>query len=285
MNTTVKQLLGEFFASLFLGYLGLGVVVSMVVYGSVTGMLQFGLTYAFVIACVVAVFNAVSGAHFNPAVTLGLAAWGYFPKKMVLPYWLMQFLGWGAGAALLYVTFGADITAFEAANGIVRGAPESAATAGIFFCSVKDPLIGILTEFVMTFFLVMVVFAFIDPKNANRPTPALFPIMVGLTVAFLVSFGGSMTGTAINPARDFAPRVVAWLFGWGGVAFPGVWYVYFIGPLLGGVAGGGFYKLVVSKLICSVDPAYVEPAPETHAYAPAQENAPASTIASGVVSE
>lgn len=257
-NTALKQLLGEFFASLMLGYLGLGVVTSMVVYKSVVGTLEFGLSFAIIIAVVVTIFNPISGAHFNPAVTLSLATCNLFPKKMVIPYWIMQILGWGCGSALLYLTFGGDISAFEKAHSIVRGAPESINTAVIFFCTTKSAWTGIIAEFFMTMILMLAVYAFIDPRNQWRPTPPFFPIMVGLTVGFLVAFGGSMTGTALNPARDFGPRVVAWLLGWGNVAFPGMWYVYWIGPLLGGVAAGPFYNLCISKWFCTVDPTYVE---------------------------
>lgn len=256
MKTTTKQLCGEFLASLILGYLGLSVVVSMVVYGSVTGVMQFGIAFSLIIACDIMIFNPISGAHFNPAVTLSLAIWNGFPKRMVLPYWIVQFLGWFAGAILLYVTFGADISAFEAANGIVRGSAESAATAGIFICNTKIPWVGILAETMMTAFLVIVVNACIDPKNGNRPSAALFPWAIGFSVGFLVMFGASLTGTALNPARDFGPRVAIWFLGWGEVAFPGKWFVYWIGPLLGGILGGGVYKLFLSKLITTVDPTY-----------------------------
>lgn len=254
MSTSVKQLVGEFFASLFLGYLGLGVVVSMVVYKSVNGVMEFGIAFALVIAVVITIFNPISGAHFNPSVTFGFAVWGMFPKKMVIPYWIMQILGWGVGAALLYLTFGPDIVNFELANGIVRGTPESMASAGIFFCTTKNVWIGMFAEFCMTAFLLIVVSSCIDPNNPNRPTPALFPLIIGLTVGFLVAFGASLTGTALNPARDFGPRLFCWLMGWGEAAFPSVWYVYWIGPLLGGAAGVGFYTKFLAKLLPAANP-------------------------------
>jgi glycerol uptake facilitator protein len=247
MSKASKQLLGEFFASFFLGFLGLGVVVSMVVYGSVTGMVQFAISFALIIATVITAFNKISGAHFNPSVTIAFAVFGKFPKKMVIPYVLAQILGWCAGALMLYAVFGPAITQYELAHGIVRGSPESAATAGIFFCSTANIWNGLLAEFAMTFVLLLAVCSFIDENNPNRPSPELFPILLALLVGFLVMFGGSISGTALNFARDFGPRVAAWLLGWGNVAFPGVWWVYLVGPVAGGICGVGFYEKIMSK--------------------------------------
>jgi glycerol uptake facilitator protein len=63
----------------------------------------------------------------------------------------------------------------------------------------------------------------------------------------MVMFGASTTGTALNFARDFGPRVAAWLLGWGDVAFPGVWWIYLVGPIAGGVCGVGFYEKIMGK--------------------------------------
>ena len=247
MSNTSKKLLGEFFASFFLGLFGLGVVVSMVVFGAVQGTFQFGISFAIIIATVITFFNKVGGAHFNPSVTIALAVWGKFPKKLVLPYVSMQILGWGLGSLVLYIIFGGAIADFEVANGIVRGAPESALTAGIFFCSTPDVWRGTLAEFAMTFILLFTVASFTDKNNPNRPSPELFPILLALLVGHMVMFGAGFTGTALNFARDFGPRVVAYLLGWGNVAFPGTWWVYLIGPIAGGICGWGFYEKVVSK--------------------------------------
>ena len=247
MSNPVKQLLGEFFASFFLGLFGLGVVVNMVVYGTVTGHFQFGISFALIIAAVITIFGKVSGAHFNPSVTIAMAVFGKFPKKMVLPYVVMQILGWGTGALVLYAIFGPAITNYELANGIVRGSAESAATAGIFFCSTSNVWTGLLAEFAMTFILLFAVCSFTDENNPSRPSPELFPILLALLVGHLVMFGAASTGTALNFARDFGPRLAAWLLGWGKVAFPGQWRVYLVGPIAGGICGVGFYEKVVSR--------------------------------------
>lgn len=248
MKEEMKQFVGEFFASFILGLMGLGVLVSVVIYETVFGLFEFGICFALIIAFVVTIFNPVSGAHFNPAVTFGMAIWGGFPKKMVLPYWLAQFTGWGAGAGVMYFLFRQDIAAYELANNIVRGTSESAVTAGMFYCSTENPLIGIVAECIMTGFLVFMIFIFTDERSTNRPSPERFPIIIGLLVGFLVAFGGALTGTALNPARDFGPRVFAWLAGWDGIAFSGNWLVYFVGPLLGAVLGGGIFQKLMTKL-------------------------------------
>lgn len=255
MKTSTKQLIGEFFASFMLAYFGLGTIVALAIYKTVSDTFEFGLFFGLVVAIVIVITNPISGAHFNPAVTISMAASKRMSWRMVIPYIVTQVAGWWAGAMLLYATFGPDITEFEAANGIIRGSAESVSTATIFFCATTaDLLIAFLVEFMITALLLVSICSFIDQRNAWRPSNALFPIMIGFIVAIDITFAGPITGAALNPARDFGPRIAAWMMGWGQVAFPGTyWYMYWIGPILGGICGTFFYDKFLGKCLTTID--------------------------------
>lgn len=268
-----KKLIGEFFGSWLVGFLGLTAVVVAVVLGGID-LFQLGITFALAIAFAVYVVGGVSGAHLNPAVTLAFAIFGGFPKKNVVPYWIAQILGWGVGALFLYLIAGGMITSYEAANGIVRGMPGSEVTAMIFNCYAPHPLfasafkwgpdvmptwLAIINEMFGTMMLVLVVFALTDESNPFRPSAPFTALLIGLTVGFIVIICSGATMSGINPARDLGPRIAAWLLGWGQVAFPGLpsgqggpWYIWTVGPLLGGVLGGGLWKYAVLPFIPKV---------------------------------
>ncbi len=258
MNTLTKQLIGEFIGSFILGFFGLAVAVNATIYGSIHSNVEVGFAFALIIAVCLYIFNSISGASFNPAVTLCMGLYRGFPKKNIIPYWAAQLLGWGCGATLLYIIFGNDVIAFEETKGIVRGTVESMASAGIFFCTTSNGIIGIATEALLTALHLTFVLAITDPKNPWRPNDAISPLVIGLVFGFMITIGASITGAALNPARDFAPRVVAWLFGWGEAAFPGKWYVYIIGPLSGAAIGGALYTKFLRNIIITVDPSYKE---------------------------
>lgn len=266
----MKKLLGEFvggWITAFLGLMCVSVAITCGGYGLWGVSMAFGLSVAFAIYLTA----AVGGCHINPAVTLSLALFGGFPKKDVIPYWVAQVLGWGVGALFLYVIVGGMITHYEAANGIVRGAIESQKSAMIFNCYAPHPLIAealkwdptvvptwkaVLSEMFGTMILVLTIFAFIDEKNVFKPSLPMFGIMIGLVVGLIVAITAPQTMAAINPARDIGPRIVTWLLGWGNISFPGApsgqggpWYIFTIGPLLGGILGGAIWKYVLAELI------------------------------------
>ena len=119
---------------------------------------------------------------------------------------------------------------------------------------VISPFGAVLAETVGTFFLVFVIFALSDKgskviKDATVFAP-FFPLLIGLTVAMIISCIGALTQAALNPARDFGPRLFAWLTGWGKYAIPGPrngFWVYFAGPLLGGILAGAAYTFLFSS--------------------------------------
>jgi glycerol uptake facilitator protein len=157
----------------------------------------------------------------------------------VAGYWAAQVLGCFVGAALVFLVYNNAINHFDQVNPIVKGTAASKATYSTFatfpapyFHSFLGPLID---QIVGTFFLALFVFALIDTYN-QPPLSNMAPFIIGMVVmAIGVSFGAN-AGYAINPARDFGPRVFAWIAGWGKEAMPGNYgnvNVYFWVPIVG----------------------------------------------------
>ncbi|GHO95340.1 aquaporin [Reticulibacter mediterranei] len=191
------------------------------------------------------VAGAISGAHINPAVTLALAARGKFPWNKVLPYWAAQMLGAFVAAAILYFVYqGAIVNATGAKN-------VADAVGGVFYTSPK-PFVGpfgaFCDEFVGTALLVGLIFAIVDARN--QPVQAnLNPFIIGMLIVAIGASFGLNTGYAINPARDFGPRL--WIAIVSGGASLNTYYtlVAIIAPLLGGVAGAFIYDFTIGKVL------------------------------------
>ncbi len=177
----------------------------------------------------------------------------------MLGYWTAQLLGCFVGAALVFLVYNNAINHFDGMNHIVKGTAASKATYSTFatfpapyFHSFLGPLID---QIVGTFFLALFVFALID--EFNQPVLSnMAPFMIGMVVmAIGVSFGAN-AGYAINPARDFGPRIFAWIAGWGKVAMPGdygnvnfYFWVPIVGPLLGGAIAAFVYDLGIQDFL------------------------------------
>ncbi|HEX8862894.1 MAG TPA: MIP/aquaporin family protein [Actinomycetes bacterium] len=216
------------------------------------------ITWGWAMAVTFGVYVAggITGAHINPAVTLALAVRRNFPWAKVVPYIIAQLIGAFAGAALVYLVYHNAISSYEAAHNITRGAlggsADSTATYSIFatfpapyfHSSMIWPFID---QVVGTAFLLMFVVALTDERN-QPPRMNLAPLLVGLAVAAIGMSFGANAGYAINPARDFGPRLLAWFAGWGKVAIPGVhnyFWIPIVGPLVGGVIGVIVYDLFI----------------------------------------
>jgi glycerol uptake facilitator protein len=216
--------------------------------------------WAIAVAMAVYVAGGVTGAHINPAVTLGFAVRGDFPWRKVIPYWIAQVVGAFVGAWIVFWDYGDAIGAYEKAAGIVRGtlggAADSTASysifatfpAGYYHGSLVGPFID---QVIGTFFLLLFVFAISDRLNLS-PLANLGPFVVGLAVfAIGMSFGAN-AGYAINPARDFGPRLFAFLAGWGQVALPGIdgyFWVPIVGPLVGAVLAAFAYHHLIYRVL------------------------------------
>jgi len=174
----------------------------------------------------------------NPAVSLTFAlfrrdefSWGH-----LAPYWFAQLVGAFAGSAALYGIFSKAIENWEADNGVTRGVGSIAYGFGAYWSpDVAGPMQACLTEVIGTAMLTFVIFSVTHEKN-NVPAAAV-PAIVGAAIGSIIAIIGSLSGGAINPARDLGPRIVASMVGWGGDAFKGLG-VYLLGPIVGGPIGG-----------------------------------------------
>ncbi len=244
----MREALAEFFGTAILITFGVGVVAQTVLSGNTAGS-PLGIHLCWGIAVILGVYASagVSGAHLNPAVTLALALRRGFPWRRVGPYVIAQVLGAFVGAAIVYLTYR---EAFATLDGGVRQILGAQGTAGIFatypaaylstFGAFVDQVIG-------TALLVAMVFAISDERNAP-PAASLAPVFVGLTVMAIGMGFGVNAGYAINPARDFGPRLFTALAGWGGGVFTaanGYWWVPIVAPCVGAVVGGTAYDLFI----------------------------------------
>jgi glycerol uptake facilitator protein len=112
-------------------------------------------------------------------------------------------------------------------------------------------------EIAISAFLAAAIFSFIDERNSFAPTKALFPLAVGIVVAVMGGSFGTLTGFAMNPARDFGPKLFTALAGWGQVALPGpngYFWVPIIGPIIGALLGGGLYDYFIGRYLPVEDP-------------------------------
>jgi len=191
------------------------------------------------------VAGVISGAHLNPAVTLAMAVFRGFPWRKVVPYSLAQTSGAFAAAALVYQNY---LPAFR------RVDPQLLNTAAVFTTFPAFPEMlqaGFLDQVIGTGLLLLLIFAITDEFN-SPPGPALAPLMIGLVVVAIgMSFGG-MHGYAINPARDFGPRLFTVLAGFHNNGISDgvrVWWVPVVAPLLGGLIGAAVYDFGIRRFL------------------------------------
>lgn len=248
---SVRELLAEFLGTFVLILFGAGVVAQFVLSkGAAGSYLAINLAWGIgvVMGCYVAA--GVSGAHINPAVTLALAVHRRFPWAKVLPYAVAQTAGAFAAAAVVYFTYA---EAFEAFDGGVRQVLGPAGTAGIFATYPQPHLStfpgGFVDQVVGTAILMGAIFAITDARN-TPPAAGMVPLVVGLLVMGIGMAFGFNSGYAINPARDFGPRLFTAVAGWGSEVFRAGnawWWVPLIAPCIGAVLGGWVYDACVGK--------------------------------------
>jgi MIP family channel proteins len=246
-----RELLAEFLSTFVLIMFGAGVVAQAVLSRQAAAtMLSINLSWGLGVTMGCYVAGGVSGAHMNPAVTLALAVHRGFPWGKVLPYSLAQIAGAFVASALVYVTY---IEALGAFDGGVRQVVGASGTAGIW-ATYPQPFLstfpgGFIDQVVGTALLVGIIFAISDARNVPPPA-GLAPFTVGLLVAGIGMAFGFNAGYAINPARDFGPRLFTSMAGWGMEVFRAGnnwWWVPIVAPCLGAVLGGWMYDACVGR--------------------------------------
>jgi glycerol uptake facilitator protein len=221
------------------------------------------ITWGMAVSIAIYVTGAVSGTHANPAVTLALAIYRGFPWRKVVPYWLAQVIGAFIGAAIAYALYGSVIDHFNATQGLTRA---GGGAAGVFFTApglAVTPIKAVWDEIILTGFLMFGIFAVTDEYNTMAPQANFGAIVIGLIVAVIGASAGYLEAWALNPARDFGPRLFAWLLGWDASAFPGkdgYWWVPIVAPLIGGVVGGGAHHLLIRPFLPRTLKTPLEPA-------------------------
>ena len=265
-----SELLAEFFGTFVLLAFGAGVVAVAVVgltesgrtptiFAGAAGWLLITWGWAMAVTMAVYVAGGVTGAHINPAVTFAFAVKGDFRWAKVLPDWAAQVAGGFAGAALVYADYGPAINLWNGTHDVMSRADPGGMTTFSIFATFPAHYYGLnmlgplFDQIVGTFFLLLFVLAIIDSMNVGVKAN-LAPFMVGMAVAAIGMSFGTGAGYAINPARDFGPRLFCWLMGWGSNAFPGphdYWWVPIIGPLVGGPLGVVLYKFFIADTLAA----------------------------------
>lgn len=274
MPNTLRTLLAEGLGTFILVLFGCGAVHSLVLTGAQSGLWQVAIVWGCGVAFAIYCVGAVSGAHINPAITIALASWGRFPWGMVVPYIVVQVAGAFVAAAALFLIYSPSLARKEQLLGVKRGELGSIVTAscyGEFYPAPGGVLSAegkwseaewevfqaratfreaFIAEVLCTAVLTLVVFAVSDERNKAAPGGLLAPLVIGLTVACLISVIAPLTQCCLNPARDFGPRLFTYFAGWGSAALPGpnghgFVTVYIVAPIVGAVAGGGVYDRLI----------------------------------------
>ncbi len=247
-NTLFGEMVAEFLGTLVLIALGDGVVAMVILFADPThpgavvhgGYTNITLGWGLGVFLGICVAGKISGAHLNPAVTLALAVFRGFPWRKVIPYSAAQVAGAFAGAGLVYLNYLPAFREFD---------PSLAKTAGVFTTFPQFPEaswgFGLLDQVVGTALLLGLILAITDPNN--DPVGAfLQPLAIGLVVVAIGISWGGMHGYAINPARDFGPRLFTLAAGFKNTGFEnGTFWVPIVGPCIGALVGAGVYDWLI----------------------------------------
>lgn len=220
MATLWRRLVAEAFGTFGLVFVGSAVVVVNAFPNAAYGILGIAVAHAFVLAIMITVTMNISGGHLNPAVTFGLLVARKIDLRTALPYVAAQLAGAVLGALLVKYAIPSNV-----GRVLSYGTPVIASSITLGQ--------AITIEAVLTFFLVSAFFGTLVSPDA----PKVGGFGIGLVLLFAILVGGPLTGAALNPVRAFGPALVSG--NWLGQA---VWWV---GPLLGGLAAGLLWKLVL----------------------------------------
>ncbi|GAA2244988.1 MIP/aquaporin family protein [Kitasatospora cystarginea] len=243
------ELFAEFTGTMILILFGVGVVAQVLAAGlgdhdSIAWAWGLGVTLGVYVAA------RMSGGHLNPAVTVALAAFKGFPWAKVGPYAVAQTAGAFVAALVVRWNYTEVLAKFDPnhsikSQGVFSTLPGNGGFPVSELGALRDQVIG-------TAILVLLVFAVTDVLN-SPPRANLGPFIVGLIVVAIGMAFGTNAGYAINPARDFGPRLASYLTGYGHAWRDQYGNLYFwvpiVGPLVGGVVGGALYKILIGDFL------------------------------------
>jgi MIP family channel proteins len=250
-RSLTRELAAECLGTFLLIVFGAGSVAQAVLSQQALGT-TLSINISWGLAVMIGAYAAagVSGAHLNPAVSIGFAAYRDFPWRKVGPYVAAQTLGAFLASAVVYVTYREALDAFDQG---VRAVTGPTGTAGIWATYPQGYLSilgGFVDQVVGTALLLIGLFAFVDARNAALPAWVI-PICAGLLVLAIGATFGMNAGYAINPARDFGPRLFTAIAGWGTEVFRagnGWWWVPLVAPPVGALIGGFVYDAAITRL-------------------------------------
>jgi len=231
MENLFKRMGAEFFGTFWLVLGGCGSAVLSASFPSLgIGFVGVAIAFGLTVLTMIYAVGHISGGHFNPAVSFGLWAGGRFPAKDLLPYVFAQVAGAiGAGAILYLIASGRQ--GFDLAGGFASNGYGDRSPGGYTL------LAGFATEFVLTFFFIYIIMGATD-----KLSPAGFAgIAIGLALTLIHLISIPVTNTSVNPARSTGVAFFA-----GMEAVSQLW-MFWVSPILGGIAGGLMYKCMEPK--------------------------------------
>ena len=261
-----KEFIGETLGTFLLVLFGCGSVAVSVLFDAYHGIMQIAMVWGLGVTLAIYLTRHLSCAHLNPAVSIAMVIGKRMALRKLPVYLIAQFIGAFLGGIVVYLLFTTTISAYESIHHIIRGAAESVQTAKMFgeyysipgsVAVVSMPL-AIGAEAFGTFILLLMIFALTEGCNVGRPDDAIAPLFIGLTVSSVICLIGPLTQAGLNPARDFGPRMVTWIMGWGSIAFPdhagGFFLVYILGPVVGGIMASLFFVSVIEPAMKQTSP-------------------------------
>ena len=257
----LKDFIGELMGTFILTLFGCCSVAVAVLFGEYNSIFQIGIVWGLGVTLAIFLTRNICCAHLNPAVSVAMVVGGRMCAKKLPSYLLAQFCGAILAGFMLYLLFSPSIAQYELSHNIIRGTEGSVDTARMFgefypnpgdlTSTVSLPL-AMLAEGFGTFLLALFIFGLTEDCNVGRPSSDLQPLFIGLTVSSIIFFIAPLTQAGLNPARDFGPRLVAFILGWGDYALPdavGGWFwVYILAPCIGSSLAALFFKYVLEPV-------------------------------------
>ncbi len=226
--STTKQAAAEFFGTFWLVLGGTGAAVLAASVSPGIGWVGVALAFGLTVVTMAYAVGHISGAHFNPAVTIGLWAGGRFPGSKIPIYVVAQVLGAIAASAVVYA-IAVGKAGFSLSNGFAANGYGAHSPSGYNLTS------AIIVELVLTLAFVLVIHGVTD----RRAPAGLAPLAIGLTLTLIHLISIPVDNTSVNPARSLAPAL--FVRGW---ALSQLW-VFIVFPIVGGVVGGLIYRYVL----------------------------------------
>lgn len=216
-HSLIKQYVAEFLGTFFLVFAGTGAIIINALSSGVITHVGIGLTFGFIILVLIYALGPISGAHFNPAVTLAFTVTRYFPKNRALAYILSQLVGAVSASFVLLMLFG---------NVAHLGATLPAGSE----------IQSLVLEFFLSFLLMFVI---MSVSTGSKEVGQMAGLAIGLTVGLAALFAGPISGASMNPARSLGPALIS-----GTLQHH---WIYWVGPGIGTILGASIYKTLCIK--------------------------------------